>query len=85
MIAKSVMEAPGMVNVQTDGEHSVEPLSRVNVVASKQSGNSTQKLPKLSPKNAKMAAATAKTSTATPSAVPPPPTSVEASFNSEFS
>ena len=60
-----------------DGEHSVESPSRANVV--EQSGDLTQKLPGLSPKNAEIAAATTETSAATPSATPPPPPiSVEA-------
>ena len=63
-------EHPGTVNAQMEEEHSVEPPGRANFVASEQSGDSTQKLPGLSPKNAEMAAATAETSTATPSAAP---------------
>ena len=76
LIANSVTEHPGTANAQMGGEHSVESPGRANVVASEQSGNSTQMLPGLSTKNAKMAAATTETSTATPSAYPPPPTSV---------
>ena len=53
-----------------DGEHSMELTDRANAVASQQSGDSTQKLPEQSPKNAEMAAATTETSTATPSAAP---------------
>ena len=53
-----------------DEEHSVEPLVGANTVASDISGDSTQKLPGLSLSNAKMTAATAEISTATPSAPP---------------
>ena len=69
--------APGMVDVRTDGDHSVEHLSRTNVVASKISGESNRELPGLSPKNAEIAAAKTEASAATLSANPPPP-SVEA-------
>jgi hypothetical protein len=70
LIANSVTEAPGMVDAQMDREHSVEPPGGVKAIASAILGESTQ--------NAKMAEATTETSTATPSAGPPPPTSVRA-------
>ena len=47
---------------------------RANVVASKVSGDSTQKLPGLSPKNAEIAAATTEISTANSFAATLPPT-----------
>jgi hypothetical protein len=67
-----------MFNTQMDGEHSVDPHGRANTVASKQSGDSTQKLPGISPNNVMVAAGTTKTSAATPSAAPPLPTSIVA-------
>ena len=71
-IPKSVIGATGMVDVRTDGDHSVEHLSRTNVVASKISGESNRELPGLSPKNAEIAAAKTEASAATLSATPPP-------------
>ncbi len=51
-----------------------------NVDASDISGDSTQKLPGQSPKNAEMEAVTTETSAATPSAGHPPSTSVGANY-----
>ena len=76
MQANNVAEPSRMFNAQTDGELSVDPHGRTNTVASEQSGNSTQKLPGISPNNVVVAAATTRTSAATPSAVPAPPTPI---------
>ena len=71
-------EPPCTVNAQMNGEHYVEPPNRANVVGTDKSGDSAQKLPRQSPKNAEVSAATTETSTAAPSTGPPPPTSVGA-------
>jgi hypothetical protein len=65
-----VAEPSRMFNTQMDGEHSADLPGRANVVASEQSGDSTQKLTGLSPNNIEVAASTTETSTATPSAAP---------------
>jgi hypothetical protein len=65
--ANSVAEPSCTDNVQIDQEHSVKPLVEANVVAPEQSGDSTQKLPEQSPKNASMEPVIKETSTATPS------------------
>ena len=61
--------------------HPPSILVGANVDASEISGDSTQKLPGQSPKNARMEAVTAETSTATPSGGHPPSSSVGSNFD----
>ena len=78
-------EPPGMVITSTATQSASPPETFIatpsaipppptsleaTIDASKISGNSTQNLPRQSPKNAEIAAATTETSTATPSATP---------------
>ncbi len=65
--ASSVAETSRMVNFQMDQEHSVKLPVEANFVAPEQLGDSTQKLPEQSPKNAAMQPVTKETSIATPS------------------